>query len=161
MPEQTYSTYPSEPYHYQDTGAARPELSAKPIDKRPLIYGILAAVIIILIFGGIGAWLFYNPAAAAVTRDIFIIFLGLGAFLIILLLIALVVITVYLVLKINDLVRLLDREIKPLLSQVQETTRTVKGTTTFISDQAVKPVIATASTIAAAQAIFKSLFQRR
>jgi TM2 domain-containing membrane protein YozV len=159
MPEETYP--PSEPYYYQELSNPRPELSPKPIDKRPVIYGIIAAVVIILIFGGIGVGLYLNPPIAAVLRDIFIIFLGLGAFVIILLLIVLVVITAYLVLKVNDLVRLLDREIKPLLAQVQETTRTVKGTTSFISDQAVKPVIATASTIAATQAIFKSLFQRR
>lgn len=159
MPAEPYSSYPSEPYYYEADNS-RTELSPKPIDKRPIIYGIIAALIIILIFGGIGVGLYLNPPVAAVLRDIFIIFLGLGAFVIILLLIALVVITVYLVLKINDLVRLLDREIKPLLAQAQETTRTVKGTTTFISEQAVKPVIATASTIAATRAIFKSLFQR-
>lgn len=159
MPQETYSSYPSEPYSYE-AGNPRPELSPQPIDKRPIMYGIIAAVVIILLFGGIGVGLYLNPPVAAVLRDIFIIFLGLGAFVIILLLIALVVITIYLVLKINDLVRLLEREIKPLLVEVQETTRTVKGTTTFLSDQAVKPVIATASTVAATRAIFKSLFQR-
>lgn len=138
----------------------RPELSAEPVDKRPIIYGVIAAVVIILIFGGLGAWLFFYPAAAAVLRDIFIIYLGLGVFVVILLLIALVVVTVYLVLKINDLIQLLQREIKPLLTSVQDTATTVKGTTTFISDHAVQPVIATASTVSAVKAIFRSLFKR-
>ena len=108
----------------------------------------------------LGCALFLNPPVAAVLRDIFIIFLGLGAFIIILLLIGLVVITIYLVLKINDLVRLLDREIKPMLGQLQSTLTTVQGTATFLSEQAVQPVIKTASTVSATKAIFRSLFRR-
>jgi len=64
------------------------------------------------------------------------------------------------VLKINDLIQLLQREIKPLLVNVQDTAMTVKGTTTFISDHAVQPVITTASTVSAVKAIFRSLFRR-
>ncbi len=138
-----------------------PELSSQPVDKRPIIFGIIAALVIILIFGGIGVWLFLNPAAAAVLRDIFIIYLGLGAFIIILLLIALAVITAYLVIKVNDLVQLLDREIKPVLTRLNETAVDVRGTTTFISEHAVRPVIKTATTVSAVQAIFKALFRRK
>jgi hypothetical protein len=138
-----------------------PELSPEPIDKRPIIYGVIFAVVFVLIFLAIGVWLFYHPVATTILRDIFIIYLGLGAFVIILLLIALVVITAYLVIKVNDLVQLLDREIKPVLLRLQDTAGTVQGTTTFISDQAVRPIIATASTFAATRAIFRSLFQRK
>lgn len=159
MPEATYSEI--DPINSASgVSTPRPELSPKPADKRPVIFGIIAAVIIVLIFGGIGVWLFFNPAAAAVLRDIFIIFLGLGAFVIILLLIALVVITVYLVLKVNDLIRLLDREIKPVLAKMQETVGTVRGTTAFISEHAVEPVINTVSTVAAVKAITRALFRR-
>lgn len=137
-----------------------PELSPKPADKRPIIFGILGAVIIIIVFGGLGYWLYVNPQAAATLRDIFIIFLGLGAFFVILLLIALVVITAYLVLKVNDLIQLLNREIKPILLKIQETLGTAQGTVTFLSDHAVQPVISTAGTIAAIRAITRSLFRR-
>lgn len=154
MPQEISTPYYAEEYN------PRPELSPEPIDKRPIVFGIIAAVVIIIIFGLLGWWLFVNPPAAAVLRDIFIIFLGLGAFLIILLLIALVVITVYLVLKINDLIRLLDREVRPVLSQLQSTMHTAQGTTNFLSEQAVKPVITTASAVAGVQAVFRSLFRR-
>jgi hypothetical protein len=137
-----------------------PELSPKPVDKRPIIFGILAALIIVLIFGGIGVWLYLNPQDAAILRDIFIIYLGLGAFFVILLLIALVVIAAYLVLKVNDLIQLLNREIKPILLKIQGTLGTAQGTVTFLSDHAVQPVISTASTIAAIRAITRSLFRR-
>ena len=146
---------------YYETDRRAPELSPKPVDKRPIVYGIIAAIVIVLIFGGIGVWLFLNPAAAAVVRDIFIIFLGLGAFIIILLLIALVVVTVYLVLKINDLTQLLSREIRPVLGNIAQTTHSVRGTATFLSEQAVQPIIKTAGFLAAIQAIFNSLFRRR
>lgn len=149
------------PYSYEEPNNARPELSAKPADKRPIIFGVIAAVIIILIFGGIGWLLFVNPEATAILRDIFIIFLGIGVFVIILLIIALVVITAYLVLKVNDLVQLLDKEIRPMLVKMQESINTVRGTTTFISDHAVQPVISTASTVTAIRVIFSSLFKRR
>jgi len=148
-----------EPAYSENMGRA-PELSAKPVDKRPIIFGILGAVIIIVVFSGIGVWLYYHPQDAAIFRDIFIIFLGLGAFFVILLLIALVIITGYLVLKVNDLIQLLNREIKPILLKIQETLGTAQGTVTFLSDHAVQPVISTASTIAAIRAITRSLFRR-
>jgi hypothetical protein len=147
-------------YEPPETPNPRPELSGEIVDKRPLIYGSIAAVVIILIFGGLGVALFLHPGATATLRDIFIIYLGLGAFIIILLLIALVVIMAYLVIKINDLVHLLDREIKPMLAKLQETMGTVRGTATFLSNHAVQPVIATASNVAAVRAVFRSLFQR-
>ena len=147
-------------YSGTDIPNPRPELSAQPVDKRPAIIGIVVAVVIILLFGGLGFFLFRNPDMAAVLRDIFIIFLGLGAFVVILLLIALVVITAYLVLKVNDLVQLLDREIKPILLKTQDTITSVQGTASFLSENAVKPVINTASTISAAQTVIKTLFRR-
>jgi hypothetical protein len=164
MPEENIT-----PYDYDNMSSSRPELSMKPVDKRPAIIGIVVALVILVGFGLLGWWLFVNPVEAAVLRDIFIIFMGLGVFFIILLLIALIVATGYLVLKVNDLVQLINREvvqllnqeIRPALTRVQSTLITVKGTTTFLSDQAVKPVMTTAGYVAAVKAIFRSLFRRR
>lgn len=144
----------------QSTNNDRAELSPKPVDKRPFIYGGISALIVIVICGIIVYLLHANPTEAAIFRDIMIVFLGVGVFIIILLLIALIVIIAYLVIKINDLVQLLDREIKPVLAKLQETVGTVRGTTTFISDYAVQPVITTASTVSGIKAIFRALFRR-
>lgn len=149
------------PYSYEEPNNARPELSAKPADKRPIIIGIVVGIAIILGAIGFGWFLLVRPETTAILRDIFIIFLGVGVFIIILLIIALVVITAYLVLKVNDLVQLLDKEIRPMLVKMQESINTVRGTTTFISDHAVQPVISTASTVTAIRVIFSSLFKRR
>jgi cytochrome c biogenesis protein CcdA len=146
--------------NHNDTPNHRPELSAEPINKRPIIIGGAVALAIVIIFGGIGWLLFIYPETTGTVRDIFIIYMGLGIFIIILLLIALIVMAAYLVLKINDLVQLLDREIKPMLAKVQEALNTVRGTTTFLSDHAVQPVITTVSTVSGVKAIFRSLFRR-
>ena len=137
-----------------------PEFSPEPIDKRPLIFGIIFAAVILIISIAVGVWLFFHPDIAAIIRDIFIIFLGISTFFILMFLIILIVMIGYLVLKVNDITQLLNREVRPLLYNLQETTGTVRGTTTFLSENAAKPVIATAANIAAVRAIFRSLFRR-
>jgi hypothetical protein len=138
----------------------RPELSAEPFDKRPLWIGLGVTITFIVLAVGMGIWLFYHPVAAAILRDIFLIYIGLGIFVLIPLLILLTVVLIYLVLKLNDLTQLLTREVTPMLTSVQNSLNTVNGTTSFISENAVKPVISTASSYAAARAMFKALFRR-
>jgi hypothetical protein len=145
---------------YNDPANRYPEFTPEPIDKRPLIIGIVIASAILLISIIVGVWLYLHPDVADVVRDIVIIYLGISAFFILIALVILIVMIGYLTLKTNDLVKLLDREVRPLLYNIQETTNTVRGTTTFLSDKAVQPVIATVSSIAAVKAIFRSLFRR-
>jgi hypothetical protein len=160
MSEETFVPVATESYYSPEANNRWAELTPEPVDRRPIIYGIIAVVLVLLIFGGLAVWLYLHPLAAAILRDIFIIFLGLGAFLVILLLVALVVITAYLVLKVNDLTQMLNREIKPMLAQLQSTVSTARGTTAFLSEQAVKPVITTVSAFAGVRAIFRTLFRR-
>lgn len=138
----------------------RPELGAEPFDKRPLWIGIGTTVVFLLLAILIGYLLYTHPSAAAVFRDIFIIYMGIGIFVLIILLIVLLVVLTYLVLKLNDLTHLITREVKPMLTTMQNSLNTVSGTTNFISDNAVKPVISTASSFAAARAMVKTLFRR-
>ncbi len=71
-------------------------------------------------------------------RDIAIIFLAVESLFIGGLLI-------FLVIEIWNLTRLLRDEIKPILDSADETVRTVRGTTTFVSDSLVKPAIRVSS----------------
>ena len=155
MPEE-----PSAPPNQVTVDNPRPELSAEPINKQPIIIGAVVALGFLVLSLALGIWLFQHPIAAAIIRDILIIYIGIGLFVIILLLIALVVITSYLVIKVNDLVQLTDREIRPILLNIQDTIGTVRGTTVFLSDHAVQPVISTISNVAAVKTIVRSLFQR-
>ena len=158
MPQQ--DTIGSEMVDNSDADKRYPEFTPAPVDKRPLIIGIVVAASILLFSLALAVYLFFNPDVAEVVRDIVIIFLGISSFFILICLVIMIVMLTYLILKTNDLVQLLDREVRPLLYNIQETTNTVRGTTTFLGDKAVQPVIATVSSIAAVKAIFKSLFRR-
>jgi hypothetical protein len=149
------------PYNYDEPANSRPELSAAPFDKRPIIIAAAVALGFFLLATLCGVWLYWNPAKAEIIRDIFIIYVGMGIFVLIPLLIVLSVVLTYLILKVNDLVNLLQREILPILLNTQESVNTIKGTTTFLSDQAVQPVIKTAGTVAAVRTITRSLFKRK
>lgn len=153
---------PTVPPTSPDTSTTNyPELSATPADQNFLKIAGLIAVITLLLLIGFGVFLFLNPAIATILRDIVIVFFGVGVVFVTILLAALIAVTVYIGLKLNDLIRLLDREIKPMLKNLQDTLVNVRGTTSFISDNAVQPVIETVSMVSATRSIFMSLFRRK
>ncbi len=95
---------------------------------------LIAVVLVGLIITGI---VFLTRAGAAATsqvRDIFIIFLALESFVI-------GVVLVILVVQITTLVNLVQNEIKPILKSTTDTINTLKGTTQFLSQNLVNPVI--------------------
>jgi len=89
----------------------------------------------------------------ATARDVAIIILALESIIIGILL-------VFLIIQIQALVRLLTEEIRPILDSVGETVRTVRGTTAFVSDTVVTPVMRVASIISALQRIADVLTRR-
>lgn len=98
-------------------------------------------LVVLLVIAAIGAALYglaTHPLLTAVIRDIFIIVLALVTIVIGLFL-------VILVFQLQSLIVLLRDEIKPILNSTNQTVRTVRGTTTFVSDSLVKPMIGTAS----------------
>jgi hypothetical protein len=66
---------------------------------------------------------------------------------------------VFLVFQVRSLIRLLQDEIKPLLDSANTTASTVRGTTTFISEKVVKPVVSAASIFAAVKGGLRSVAQ--
>ena len=69
-----------------------------------------------------------------IIRDIFIIFMALES-------IFLGLILVVLIIQLARLINLLQNEIKPILNSTNETVSTLRGTTAFLSDNLVEPVI--------------------
>lgn len=67
------------------------------------------------------------------------------------------VVLIFLVFQINSLIRLLKEEIKPLLDSANETASTLRGTTTFISDKVVNPVVSVSSYLSGAEQAVKAL----
>lgn len=97
-----------------------------------LIVGVVLAVISMV----------QNPAQTETIRDIVIIFMAVEALVIGLVLILLIV-------QIARLTDLLRNEVKPILDSTNETLGTLRGTTRFLSDNLVKPVVKVNSSMAA------------
>lgn len=100
-----------------------------------LMIGIIALAILFL--GGTGAMVFGLLQDAVLTsqiRDIFIIFMAIESLVIGVALIVLIV-------QIAGLINLLRNEVKPILEATNETVNTLRGTTEFLSENLVEPVI--------------------
>jgi len=146
---------------------SHPELTPTPVDKRPLIVAVIILVIFIILSIAFGGYLFFHPPTAAVLRDISIILLSFAAVITIFVGMALTLVIVYLALKINDLVQLLNQELLPLMQKANttaeaasDTAKTVQSKVVVISDEMVKPVMNVLGSVAAAKAITKALFKR-
>lgn len=103
--------------------------------QKKILIGIIVAVVILLalIIAGI-IFLIQPTTDTARIRDIFIIIMALESLLIGLTLVILIV-------QLARLINLLQNEIKPILDSTNETVSTLRGTTNFISDNLVEPVI--------------------
>ncbi|MBX5446702.1 hypothetical protein [Sphaerobacter sp.] len=87
------------------------------------------------------------------TRDISIIFLSLSGVLVVLLLGALVGVTVWLALLLKD-------RVIPLLEQLTEAAVRVRGTTEFVSEEVVSPIISAYGTVAGLRAMIRTVTGR-
>lgn len=103
-----------------------------------------AGVLLALLAGAIVAvsWMVRNPDQTETFRDIFIILLALESLVIGLALIILIV-------QLARLTNLLQNEVKPILESTSETVNTLRGTTRFLSDNLVAPVVKVNSSMAA------------
>ena len=116
--------------------------------QRWIIAGIIAGVVILvaLLVWAIVA-LSSNPAAAANVRDIFIIFMALESLLIGAALVVLII-------QLASLINLLQNEVKPILKSTNETVNTLRGTSEFLSENLVEPVIKLNSYLAGLKKLF-------
>jgi uncharacterized membrane protein len=119
-------------------------------DRRRTIGIALIAVILLVIIGATIYGLVSYPTLTSVFRDISIIVLALvtviiGVFLIIL------------IFQLQSLTVLLRDEIKPILDSANDTANTVRGTTTFVSDAVVTPLIHVASLASGVAQTFRTL----
>jgi len=113
---------------------------------------IIIAVIALLFLIGLTIGVVYlaksDAQVTSQVRDIFIIILVMESFLIGA---ALVILIIQLALLSN----LLQNEIRPILSSTKETIRTVKGTSQFISDRAIIPIVSIGSILAGGRKLFE------
>lgn len=123
--------------------------------QRWIMVGISIAVIIILagIIAAIIALTKY-PDVATNVRDIFIIFMAFKSLIIGAALVVLVI-------QIASLINLLQNEVKPILQSTSDTVNTLRGTTEFLSENLVEPVIKLNSYLAGLRKFFDMFGRKR
>ncbi|MDD2695262.1 MAG: hypothetical protein PHD58_05020 [Anaerolineales bacterium] len=102
--------------------------------KRVVVGVILAAILILALLVVFVVYLVRPGTDTQKIRDIFIIFMGLVSLL-------LGLSMVILIAQIARLINLLQNEIKPILDSTNETVNTLRGTTAFLSNNMVEPVM--------------------
>jgi hypothetical protein len=116
--------------------------------QRWIIAGIIAGAVV-LVAGIVVAVIFLakDPASTANVRDIFIIFMALESLLIGAALVVLMI-------QLASLINLLQNEVKPILKSTSDTVNTLRGTTEFLSENMVAPVIKLNSYLAGLRKFF-------
>ena len=90
----------------------------------------------------------------AAVRDLAIILLAVESLVI-------GVVLIILVWEIRNLAKLLREEIKPILDSADETVRTVRGTTVFVSDTFVNPMVRVSGFVTGVTQAVRILTQRK
>lgn len=112
-----------------------------------LLVVVVGLFILLYVLGGA------NQAPLERTRDIAVVFLALSGILVVVLLGALVGVSVWLALLLKD-------KIIPLLEELTETAARLRGTTEFVSEEVVGPIISAYGTVAGIRAMIKTVTGR-
>lgn len=120
--------------------------------KRRQVLGLTLIVLVILLVVGLSTYgMVTHPTFTSVLRDISIIVLALVTIIIGLFLIVLIF-------QLQSLIALLRDEVKPILESANQTANTVRGTTTFMSDAVITPLITVVSYASAVRQTTSLLF---
>jgi hypothetical protein len=115
-----------------------------------LVVGAIALVAFIALIVAALVFLARNPAQTETIRDIFIILMAFESLVIGLALVILIV-------QLARLTSLLQNEVKPILESTNDTINTLRGTTQFLSDNLVEPVVKANSSMAAFRRVLEML----
>jgi predicted tellurium resistance membrane protein TerC len=118
---------------------AAPSPDTQPAEElrrqRAILTGVIVAAIILIVLIVISIWFLLQPTTdTAKIKDVFIIFMALQS-------LFLGLILVVLIIQLARLINLLQNDIKPILDSTNETVSTLRGTTIFLSENVVEPVI--------------------
>ncbi len=125
-----------------ETQAALPQSKPDPQQLRKQRLAIAGIILVVIIIVGVlvtGIVFLVSPGLTSIDtvsrlRDIFIILMALESLLIGLALTILII-------QIARLTNLIENEVKPILDSTNETISNLRGTTRFLSDNLVEPVI--------------------
>jgi len=133
----------------QEISPEEEALSRAALRKQRWIMAGIALVVILFLAGIVVAVIALTkyPAVATNVRDIFIIFMAFESLIIGAALVVLVI-------QIASLINLLQNEVKPILESTSDTVNTLRGTTEFLSENLVEPVIKLNSYLAGLRKFF-------
>jgi len=150
----------SAPFHYspaEKTWCYNHRMTGKPVvprrgsrmRRRLILFG--AVLFLLLVATGIGLFLLsQNTALTSTARDIFLILLALEFMVV-------GVAVIVLAVQIARLTLLLEMEIRPMLENANDTLDTLRGTSLFLSESLVEPVVKLQSTLAGIQRVLEVL----
>lgn len=116
-------------------GAQEVPVGMTPQQKRTVVIGLIIVVLVVtLISLAIYYLLTADPSRTEQVRDIFIIVLAVQSLM-------MGTVMVILILQLARLINLLQNEIRPILDSTNETVNHLRGTTLFLSENVVEPVI--------------------
>ena len=135
LPQEVITT--EQPAPAQDIGMdvhpnEQKELTAE--QKKLLVIAILVVLLIVVLIGVSIYFLLQPSTDTERIRNIFIIFMALASVLVGLTFVILLV-------QLARFINLLNNEVQPILESTDETISNLRGTTEFLSDNLVKPVI--------------------
>jgi hypothetical protein len=129
------------------------EATPAPSEAKQQATIIVIAIVCVLLIAGLitgAVVLVNNPVVAAAWRDVFIIFMALEFMVI-------GVALVILIVQLAVLTNMLKHEIKPILESTNETVNTVRGTTLFVSENLVEPIMKLNSYVAGLSSFMDSI----
>jgi hypothetical protein len=116
---------------------------------------IILVVLVVIGAGGYGLYILGDSDQSALERlrDIAVLVIGFFALMTVVLMLAITGLLLYLVLTIKD-------RVVPVMETLQDTAERVKGTTEFLSEEMVAPVISVYGTVARARAMTRTVTGR-
>lgn len=131
--------------HSDENNTSKTAANHAPPSSRGMLIGIIAVVLLLVAILTAAVYgLMQNAETTAQIRDIFIIFLAFESLII-------GAAMVILVVQLASLINLLQNEVRPILDATSETIHTLRGTTEFLSENMVEPVIKLNSYLAGLQ----------
>ncbi len=128
---------------------SEPDIETAPSARERLVVigAILAFVVLLAAAIGAAVLLVSNPEQTETLRDVFIIFMALEFLVIGLALIVLIV-------QLARLTALIQNEVQPILESTEDTVKTLRSTTSFLSKNLVEPVVRVNSSVSALRRAF-------
>jgi hypothetical protein len=123
--------------------------------RRNIIIVVSIGAVLFLAILLFSIWYLLQPTTKTEQiRDVFVIFMALETLIIGVALVVLVV-------QLATLINLLQNEVRPMLESTNETMNTLRGTTAFLSENLVQPVIKLNEYLAGLQRVFELMGLKR